>query len=155
MSNSAVSFFQVVMITGDNPLTACHVARELRFIQKHHTLVLQPSPNQGKMGIFCKISHTTQSNKCFENKNMMIVFFCIPVEWHWESIDGSVSVPLTPASVSSFVHQFDLCVTGEGLAKLSSDHQLLHTLLPLIRVFARVSPKQKVGCKAAAAVCQL
>ncbi|KAG7243486.1 hypothetical protein INR49_011042 [Caranx melampygus] len=101
----------VVMITGDNPLTACHVARELHFIQKEHTLILQPCPNQS--------------------------------EWRWESIDGSVHVPLPPPSVSSFVQQFDLCVTGEGLAKLSCDPRLLHTLLPHIRVFARVSPKQK------------
>uniref|UniRef100_A0A671XSV3 Endoplasmic reticulum transmembrane helix translocase n=1 Tax=Sparus aurata TaxID=8175 RepID=A0A671XSV3_SPAAU len=97
----------VVMITGDNPLTACHVARELHFIQKEHTLVLQPS------------------------------------EWQWESIDGSVHVPLPPPSVPTFVQQFDLCVTGEGLARLSCDPQLLHILLPHIRVFARVSPKQK------------
>lgn len=101
----------VVMITGDNPLTACHVARELHFIQKEHTLILQPTPGQG--------------------------------EWQWESIDGSVRVPLPPPSVSSFVHQFDLCVTGEGLARLSCDTRLLHILLPHVRVFARVSPKQK------------
>ncbi|MEQ2221157.1 hypothetical protein ILYODFUR_012841 [Ilyodon furcidens] len=101
----------VVMITGDNPLTACHVARELHFIQKEHTLILQPSPNQG--------------------------------QWHWESIDGTVSVALPPPSVSSFIHQFDLCVTGEGLARLACDPHLLHTLLPHIQVFARVSPKQK------------
>ncbi|KAM9392815.1 endoplasmic reticulum transmembrane helix translocase [Pholidichthys leucotaenia] len=101
----------VAMITGDNPLTACHVARELHFIQKQHTLILQPSSVQG--------------------------------EWKWESIDGSVCVPLPPPSISSFVRQFDLCVTGEGLARLSWDPQLLHTLLPHIQVFARVSPKQK------------
>ncbi|KAM9844108.1 endoplasmic reticulum transmembrane helix translocase [Aulostomus maculatus] len=101
----------VVMITGDNPLTACHVAKELHFIKKEHTLILQPGPSQGL--------------------------------WQWESIDGSVHVPLPPPSISSFVHQFDLCVTGEGLARLCFDPQLLHTLLPHIGVFARVSPKQK------------
>ncbi|CAL8286621.1 unnamed protein product [Boreogadus saida] len=101
----------VVMITGDNPLTACHVARELHFIQKEHTLVLQSGPGPG--------------------------------EWQWESIDGSVHVPLPPPSVDEFIEQYDLCVTGEGLARLSADTRLLNALLPHVRVFARVSPKQK------------
>lgn len=76
---------------------------------------------------------------------MNLMLFCFPGEWQWESIDGSVHVPLPPPSVPTFVQQFDLCVTGEGLARLSCDPQLLHILLPHIRVFARVSPKQKVG----------
>lgn len=101
----------VVMITGDNPLTACHVARELHFIQKEHTLILQQIPGQ---------SH-----------------------WQWESIDGTVCVPMPPPTVSALVHKFDLCVTGEGLTRLSYEPSLLHSLLPHIQVFARVSPKQK------------
>ncbi|XP_030646641.1 endoplasmic reticulum transmembrane helix translocase isoform X2 [Chanos chanos] len=104
----------VVMITGDNPLTACHVARELHFIQKEHTLILQQGSTQGQL-----------------------------CEWQWESIDGTVRVPLPPPSVSALVKQYDLCVTGEGLAKLTYDPPLLNALLPHVRVFARVSPKQK------------
>nr|XP_055044134.1 endoplasmic reticulum transmembrane helix translocase-like isoform X4 [Misgurnus anguillicaudatus] len=101
----------VVMITGDNPLTACHVARELHFIQREHTLILQQAPGQG--------------------------------DWQWESIDGSVHLPLPHASVSDLIRRYDLCVTGEGLTKLSYDPRLLNALLPHVQVFARVSPKQK------------
>lgn len=101
----------VVMITGDNPLTACHVARELHFIQKEHTLILQRVPDQ--------------------------------TNWQWESIDGTVHIPMPPPDVSSLLQKFDLCVTGEGLTRLSYEPRLLHMLLPHIRVFARVSPKQK------------
>lgn len=101
----------VVMITGDNPLTACHVARELHFIQKEHILVLQQIPEQSN--------------------------------WQWESIDGTVCIPMPPPTISSLLQKFDLCVTGEGLTRLSYEPRLLHTLLPHIRVFARVSPKQK------------
>uniref|UniRef100_A0A671R486 Endoplasmic reticulum transmembrane helix translocase n=1 Tax=Sinocyclocheilus anshuiensis TaxID=1608454 RepID=A0A671R486_9TELE len=101
----------VVMITGDNPLTACHVARELHFIQKEHMLILQQSPNQA--------------------------------EWQWVSIDGSVCLPLPTSSVSDLIRRYDLCVTGEGLTRMTYEPSLLNALLPHVQVFARVSPKQK------------
>lgn len=43
------------MITGDNPLTACHVAHELHFIDKPHTLILHPPPAKGELGDFCHL----------------------------------------------------------------------------------------------------
>lgn len=73
------------------------------------------------------------------------MLFCFPGVWHWESIDGSVTVPLASLSLPSFVQKFDLCVTGDGLSRMSGDPLLLNNLLPHIQVFARVSPKQKVG----------
>lgn len=81
---------------------------------------------------------------------VLITCLFFSAEWHWESIDGSLHVPLPPPSFPSFLQEFDLCVTGEGLARLSCDPRLLNTLLPHIQVFARVSPKQKVGPKSSA-----
>ena len=51
---SKMGFFfisQLAMITGDNPLTACHVARELR-LTKREILLLSPpesAHNHGKL----------------------------------------------------------------------------------------------------------
>ncbi|KTG46494.1 hypothetical protein cypCar_00000803 [Cyprinus carpio] len=64
-------------------------------------------------------------------------------EWQWVSIDGSVCLPLPTTPVPDLVRRYDLCVTGEGLARLTYESRLLNALLPHVRVFARVSPKQK------------
>ncbi|XP_051627800.1 endoplasmic reticulum transmembrane helix translocase [Manacus candei] len=103
----------VVMITGDNPLTACHVARELHFLQKEKTLILQPPASKGS-------------------------------PWQWESRDGAVVLPAFPECQRELTEPFDLCVTGEGLEHLrSGNRERLLRLIPHIRVFARVVPKQK------------
>lgn len=100
---------KVVMITGDNPLTACHVARELDFVQQPTTLVL------------------TKNDK----------------EWFWQSIDESTQLELnTP--VSKLVDSYDLCITGESLDYMKTNHKnLLSSLMPHIIVYARFAPKQK------------
>ncbi|XP_060069748.1 endoplasmic reticulum transmembrane helix translocase-like [Ylistrum balloti] len=102
----------VVMITGDNPLTACHVAKELRFT-KRTTLILTP-PNDKD------------------------------TSWHWQSIDDKVILPVKMENIrKELIGQYDLCLTGEALTYIQSDAQLLRILLPNVRVFARVAPKQK------------
>merc|ERR1719192_624192 len=110
------SSHSVAMITGDNPLTACHVARQLRFCRHPHTLIL-----------------TEKEDK-----------------WLWQSVDQTVSLPLKSpeelgkAEWRKFLSSHDLCVTGEGLAYLLASHPTLaRRLLPHVRVFARVNPKQK------------
>lgn len=102
---------KVVMITGDNPLTACHVARELRFTKKP-ILVL------------------TSDEEC--------------LKWKWQSITGSVKIPIYSQNIKEIIKEYDLCITGDGLVYLNEeDHDYLNEVLPYVIVFARVAPKQK------------
>jgi manganese-transporting P-type ATPase len=105
---------KVVMITGDNPLTACHVAKELRFTKKP-ILVLTPND----VGTVYQWQGIVGSTK-------------IPTH-------GSHS-----QKIDEIVKEYDLCMTGEGLIHLSDiDHEYFNEVLPYVTVFARVAPKQK------------
>ena len=55
------------MITGDNPLTACHVAKELKFTQKKTTLVLT------------KIENLSENDEKFEWQSIDQVNFLIKI----------------------------------------------------------------------------
>lgn len=62
----------ITMITGDNPLTACHVASQLKLIDKRSAFVLSKSP----------IANSTDDDEK-------------PIEWCWRSvIDDSVQKPV-------------------------------------------------------------
>ncbi|XP_013793364.1 manganese-transporting ATPase 13A1-like [Limulus polyphemus] len=103
-----------VMITGDAPLTACHVARELRFTKHEKTLILSASEREDST-------------------------------WQWISIDQTAKFPAIPEGGHRFLYRsYDLCLTGEGMNYLHSlDSKFFNQLLPHIRVYARVAPKQK------------
>jgi cation-transporting ATPase 13A1 len=109
----------VCMITGDNPLTACHVARELRFARKPFTLVLTKREDVDG-----------SSNVC---------------PWTWLSVDEMRRVDLVPKNVDKdLLLNYDLCVTGEGLSYLvAEESKFLKRILPHVKVFARFNPKQK------------
>ncbi|RWS12635.1 manganese-transporting ATPase 13A1-like protein, partial [Dinothrombium tinctorium] len=106
------SSHNVMMITGDAPLTACHVAKELNFTQKETTLILN------------------------FNKEKSI--------WEWLSINEDIRIECIPKDKKQFFSSFDLCLTGEGMNYLlEKDKHFFQQVLPRIRVFARVAPKQK------------
>lgn len=105
----------VVMITGDNPLTACHVSRELHFTKKPVTLIL------------------TKSNK--ENWHWESVDQKTTVSLGLENIK---------TEGKEIWKKYALCLTGEGLDYLKDyDNYLFTELLPHIVIFARCEPKQK------------
>ena len=115
------------MITGDNPLTACHVASQLKLIDKKNALVLSLEESG----------------------------------WCWKSVASDTDQPLPigyaleqrkypkqskanrhDPRVKSFYKY--LCLTGDGFDYLYKEERaLLRQIIAEVKVFARVSPKQK------------
>ncbi|CZT12024.1 probable calcium-transporting ATPase (P-type ATPase) [Rhynchosporium graminicola] len=108
------SSHRVVMITGDNPLTACHVAHEVEIVDRD--VLILDAPEHDDSG-----------------ENLV-----------WRSIDDSISIPVDPSKPidPKVIANNDLCVTGYALAKFKGQ-AALPTIYRYAWVYARVSPKQK------------
>lgn len=108
------SSHRVVMITGDNPLTAVHVAREVEIVDRE--VVILDAPEGDHSG----------------------------EELIWRSVDESLCIPVNPKDPldTRILQDKDICVTGYALSKLKSQEAWL-SLLRHAWVYARVSPKQK------------
>ena len=108
------SSHRCVMITGDNPLTACHVARQVEIIDRDVLILDAPEHDQSGEKLV------------------------------WRSVDDKISIPVDPSEPldAKIVQQKDLCVTGYALSKYKDKAALPH-LLRHTWVYARVSPKQK------------
>ncbi|XP_010385029.2 manganese-transporting ATPase 13A1 isoform X1 [Rhinopithecus roxellana] len=104
---------RVVMITGDNPLTACHVAQELHFIEKDHTLILQPPSEKGR--------------QC---------------EWRSIDGSIVLPLARGSPRALALEHALCLTGDGLAHLQATNPQQLLR-LIPHVQVFARVAPKQK------------
>lgn len=118
------SSHHITMITGDNPLTACHVASELKLIHKKHALVLSKESDTWKWKSVYDDQEQKHVSYALEQKNFP--------RWSKNS-----SAP----SESTYKY---LCLTGEGFDYLhKNEYDLLKRILSEIKVFARVSPKQK------------
>jgi manganese-transporting P-type ATPase len=108
------SSHRVVMITGDNPLTAVHVAREVEIVDRD--VLILDAPENDTSGL-----------------NLV-----------WRSVDEKVNISVDPTKPfdPEILQNKDLCVTGYALAKYKNEPALL-SLLRHTWVYARVSPKQK------------
>ncbi|KAM7212340.1 hypothetical protein V8F06_012276 [Rhypophila decipiens] len=109
------SSHRVVMITGDNPLTAVHVAREVEIVDREVLILDAPEHS-------------------LEGEEKLI----------WRSVDDKVHIDVDPTKPidPEIIKTKDLCVTGYALAKFK-DQIGWKTLLRYTWVYARVSPKQK------------
>ncbi|KAK4243101.1 hypothetical protein C7999DRAFT_36582 [Corynascus novoguineensis] len=109
------SSHRVIMITGDNPLTAVHVAKEVEIVDREVLILDAPEHS----------AHGEES---------LI----------WRSVDDKVRIDVDPTKPidPEIVKTKDLCVTGYALNKFKGQVGW-KTLLRYTWVYARVSPKQK------------
>ncbi|CAL5867891.1 uncharacterized protein PFLUO_LOCUS2113 [Penicillium psychrofluorescens] len=108
------SSHRVVMITGDNPLTAVHVARQVEIVDRE--VVILDAPEH-------------------DNSGTKLV---------WRTIDDKLNTPVDPTQSldPQILNNKDICITGYALAKFKGQ-KALPDLLRHTWVYARVSPKQK------------
>ena len=108
------SSHRVVMITGDNPLTAVHVARQVEIIDRDVLILDAPEDD--------------------ESGEKLV----------WRSVDDKINIPVDIQANLDFriLQTKDICVTGYALKKFKGERQFSQ-LLRHVWVYARVSPKQK------------
>ncbi|KAJ3085284.1 hypothetical protein HK102_000140 [Quaeritorhiza haematococci] len=105
------SSHRVVMITGDNALTACHVAEEVEIVTRDVLI-----------------------GDTWEHEDRLT----------WRTVDEKIEIETDVHStkVDKRLLEYDLCITGNGLAILG-DKPCFAAMLPKLWVYARVSPSQK------------
>lgn len=114
------SSHQIIMITGDNALTAIHTAKELDMIPKDNQVLLFETDDEEKLKVIC-----ADSGKA--------------VDW----LD-SLKVSSSDALKEMKKRNISLCFTGNGYDVLARDNpELSLCLLPQTSIFARTSPIQK------------
>jgi len=114
------SSHRCIMITGDNPLTAVHVAKDVEIIDRE-ALILDLKENS---------KHEA--------------------DLEWRTVDETLSIPVDPSEPldKKLLAEYDICVTGAALKQFETrgaggPSSPLNVLLQHAWVYARVSPAQK------------
>eukprot|EP00736_Rhodelphis_marinus_P009660 Rmarinus@m.12517 len=137
------SLHEIVMVTGDHPLTACHVASDIALSRKPFLVLTKSKEDEGKLAW---VHYTTEDRET-----------SVPLDW-----------PDSREQVNTLARDWALCVTGEALRAISPNlstsmasrdamcatplyskrhvgdtaHSLIHLVLHTV-VFSRCSPEQK------------
>ncbi|KAG0348881.1 hypothetical protein BG004_003832 [Podila humilis] len=108
------SSHRCVMITGDNPLTACHVARQVDIVNRDVLIMDVREDGRGEDDLV------------------------------WKSIDESKIIDLDPTQPfdATIFRDYDICVTGPAMAQYENKTNFAQ-LIRHTWVYARVSPGQK------------
>ncbi|CAH2352802.1 endoplasmic reticulum transmembrane helix translocase [[Candida] railenensis] len=111
------SSHRCIMITGDNPLTACHVAKEVVITTKEVLILDAPEDHHNVSG----------------EEDLV-----------WRNVDETIIIPQKSSDKIDLelFKKHDICITGYALKYLEVHPQILD-LLKHTWVYARVSPNQK------------
>ncbi|KAI0029694.1 endoplasmic reticulum Ca-transporting P-type ATPase [Vararia minispora EC-137] len=104
-----------IMITGDNPLTAVHVANDVDIMDRD-ALILDLKEKPAHEG-----------------------------DLEWRTVDESKVIPVNPDEPldQNLLDTYDICMTGAALKQYASRPAAWHVLAQHTWVYARVSPAQK------------
>lgn len=111
------SSHRCVMITGDNPLTASHVAKEVGIVNKEVLILDAPEEHY----------------EVSDEENLV-----------WRNVNETTIIPFNSSKSIDLdlFKKYDICLTGHALVHLSEHVQILD-LLKKTWIYARVSPSQK------------
>ncbi|KAG6332982.1 hypothetical protein ID866_6110 [Astraeus odoratus] len=110
----ADSSHRCIMITGDNPLTAVHIARDVEIVDRD-VLILDLKENPA------------------HERDLV-----------WRTVDESKIIPVDPTQPLdvSLIEHYDICITGAAMKQFQSTPSW-NDLVQHTWVYARVSPAQK------------
>lgn len=108
------SSHRCIMITGDNPLTACAVAREVAIVERDVLIVDRDETRKDNMVVFHSIDETYR-------------------------VEISPEEPLD----KKLLDQYDICLTGAAMSQFMLHQDNMNVILEHTWVYARVSPSQK------------
>ena len=103
------------MITGDNPLTAVHVAADVEIVDRDALILdLKENPKH-------------------------------PGDLEWRTVDESKIIPVNPDDPLDLTlfDEYDICITGAALKQYETRPEAWDHLVQNTWVYARVSPSQK------------